>query len=122
MATQQQVIAEITQEVIARLRTQLLQPSPSPRMAQQAWGYGIFPTVDQAVDAAYEAQKRVAELSVADRGRAIAIIRRMCCERAEELARTELLETKVGRLDHKIDKLRNIQYVLGVEAMRIDAR
>jgi len=121
MATQQQIIAEITREVVARLRAQL-QPSSSPRIAQQAWGYGIFPTVDQAVDAAYEAQKRIAELSLANRGRAISIIRRICCDHAEELGRAELLETKVGRLDHKIDKLRNIQYVLGVEAMRIDAR
>ena len=34
----------------------------------------------------------------------------------------ELEETKVGRLDHKIQKLKNMQYVLGVEAMRSDAR
>jgi aldehyde dehydrogenase len=34
----------------------------------------------------------------------------------------EFLETKVGRLDHKIAKLENVQYVLGVEAMRSDAR
>ena len=34
----------------------------------------------------------------------------------------ELEETKVGRLDHKIQKLKNMRYVLGVEAMRSDAR
>jgi len=34
----------------------------------------------------------------------------------------ELEETKVGRLDHKILKLTNMRLVLGVEAMRSDAR
>jgi aldehyde dehydrogenase len=122
MASQQQVIAEITQEVISRLRTQLLTPAASPRIEPAATGQGVFATVDEAVNAADQAQKRVADLSLADRGRAVSVIRRICCERAQELGRTELLETKVGRLDHKIEKLKNIQYVLGVEAMRSDAR
>jgi aldehyde dehydrogenase len=52
----------------------------------------------------------------------IAVIRRLCVENAEEWARIELEETKLGRLDHKIQKLKNIPNVLGVEAMRIDAR
>ncbi len=34
----------------------------------------------------------------------------------------ELEETKVGRLDHKILKLTNMRFVLGVEALRTDAR
>jgi aldehyde dehydrogenase len=34
----------------------------------------------------------------------------------------EMEETKVGRLDHKILKLTNMRFVLGVEAMRSDAR
>jgi len=34
----------------------------------------------------------------------------------------EMEETKVGRLDHKILKLTNMRFVLGVESMRSDAR
>ena len=34
----------------------------------------------------------------------------------------ELDETRIGRLDHKIAKLRAMRYVLGVEVMRSDAR
>ena len=52
----------------------------------------------------------------------IAIIRRICIERCEELGKMELDETKVGRLDHKIQKLKIMHYVLGIEAMRSDAR
>ena len=68
------------------------------------------------MNAAYEAQKKVAAMSLEDRGRIIDIIRRICNDRREELGRMELEETKVGRLDHKIQKLTNMRFVLGVEA------
>ena len=112
---------------MARLRVQLQQPSiaiarngaaPQARGGQD----GVFATVDEAVNAAYEAQKKVAAMSLEERGRMIDIIRGICNERREELGRMELEETKVGRLDHKILKLQNMRYVLGVEAMRSDAR
>jgi aldehyde dehydrogenase len=46
----------------------------------------------------------------------------VCNDRREELGRMELEETKVGRLDHKILKLTNMRFVLGVDAMRSEAR
>jgi aldehyde dehydrogenase len=122
MASQQQVIAEITSEVIARLRLHLAQPSAVARTPLPPVGNGVFATVDEAVNAAHRAQRQLGAASLADRGRAVAIIRKTCLDRAEELGRMELDETKVGRLDHKIAKLKNVQYVLGVEAMRSDAR
>ena len=61
-------------------------------------------------------------MSLEERGRMISIVRRICIDRRDELGRMELEETKVGRLDHKILKLKNMRYVLGVEAMRSDAR
>ena len=129
----QQVIAEIAREVVARLRAQM-QPAPitasvvsasksaASASRSAALHDGVFATVDEAVNAAYEAQKKVGEMSLAERGRMIEIIRRICMDRREELGRMELEETKVGRLDHKILKLVNMRYVLGVEAMRSDAR
>jgi aldehyde dehydrogenase len=78
--------------------------------------------VDEAVNAAYEAQKKVAALSLDERGKMVDIIVRICNDRREELGRMEMEETKVGRLDHKILKLTNMRFVLGVEAMRSDAR
>jgi aldehyde dehydrogenase len=83
---------------------------------------GVFATVDEAVNAAYEAQKKVAALSLDERGKMVDIIVRICNDRREELGRMEMEETKVGRLDHKILKLTNMRFVLGVEAMRSDAR
>ena len=83
---------------------------------------GVFATVDEAVNAAFEAQKKVAAMSLEDRRRMIDIICRICNDRREELGRMELEETKVGRLDHKILKLTNMRFVLGVDALRTEAR
>ena len=120
MQIQEQVIAEIAKEVVARLRVQMQQPAASAAHGRNAAAArdGVFSTVDEAVNAAYEAQKKVALMSLDDRGRMIDIVRRICMDRREELGRMELDETKVGRLDHKILKLTNMRFVLGVETMR----
>ena len=119
-----QVIAEIAKEVVARLRAEMRQPqsSAAPSISVAAPRDGVFSTVDEAVNAAFEAQKKVADMGLEERGRMIDIIRRICMDRREELGRMEMEETKVGRLDHKILKLTNMRFVLGVEAMRSDAR
>lgn len=133
MEVQQQVIAEIAREVVSRLRAQM-QPTPASAAERPAngamtakssapgLGDGVFATVDEAVNAAFEAQKKVEEMSLADRGRLTDIIVRICNDRREELGRMEMDETKVGRLDHKIQKLTNMRFVLSVNAMRSDAR
>src|ERR1019366_2320254 len=128
MTSQEQVIADIAREVVARLRAQMQQQpaagstasrtsSPSPAARD-----GVFMTVDEAANAADAAVKKVGEMSLDDRGRMIAIVRRICIDRADELGKMELEESKVGRLDHKIQKLKNMQYVVGVEGMRSGAR
>jgi aldehyde dehydrogenase len=141
MTNQEQVIAGIAKEVVARLRAQqqpqlasapVSAPSIAPSIASAgalasasnsiSAHDGVFLTVDEAVRAAEVAQKKIQEMSLEERGRMISIVRRICIDRSEELGRMELEETKVGRLDHKIQKLKNMQYVLGVEAMRSDAR
>jgi aldehyde dehydrogenase len=135
MLDRKQMVAEIAEEVIARLLTHLDAPAPSAaatpgvragRAASPkkpaAIGHGVFGSVDDAVRAAVAAQVRVAEMSLEERGRVIAVIRRICDEQADELGRLELEETRIGRLEHKIGKLKAMRYVLGVEAMRSSAR
>ncbi len=101
----EQLIADIAREVVARLRVQMQQPAIAAARHAAAAHDGVFATVDEAVNAAYEAQKKVAAMSLDERGRMIDILCRICNERREELGRMELEETKVGRLDHKILKL-----------------
>ncbi len=124
MQIQEQVIAEIAKEVVARLRVQMQQPQSFGVHAgnRAAPRDGVFSTVDEAVNAAFEAQKKVAAMSLEDRGRIIQIICRICNDRREELGSMELEETKVGRLDHKILKLTNMRLVLGVDALHTEAR
>lgn len=120
MAGHQPTVAETVDEVLARWRAGTrFAPPPA---AQTSVGAGVFRTVDEAVQAAAAAQRRVADASLDQRGTIIEIIRRLCVANAAEWARIELGETKLGRLDHKIEKLKSIPYVLGVEAMRTDAR
>ncbi|NWF83978.1 MAG: aldehyde dehydrogenase, partial [Bryobacteraceae bacterium] len=120
MAAHQPTVAETVDEVLARWRAGArMGQAPA---AQTTVGAGVFRTVDEAVQAAAAAQQRVADASLEERGRIIEIIRRLCLANAAEWARIELAETKLGRLDHKIEKLKSIPYVLGVEAMRTDAR
>ena len=112
--SREQLIAEVVREVMARLDGA---GAPAAIAARD----GVFPTVDQAVSAASEAQRRVGALSLADRGRMCDIVKRICGDNASELARMELAETKIGRVDHKTAKLKNIRYVLGPEAMSTEA-
>lgn len=119
---QEQLVAEITKEVLARLERQAGAAASHAAGASADAVDGVFLTVDEAVKAAAEAQQRVAAMSLEERGRAIAIIRRMCEENAAEWGRIELEETGLGRLDHKIEKLKIVKNVLGVEALRGDFR
>jgi len=114
IADQEQLIAAITREVLARLN--------GHASATTGGADGVFPTVDQAVQAAAKAQECVGAMSLEQRGRMVAIIRGLCRDHAEEWARLELAETKIGRADHKADKLRNIRLVPGAEAMESEAR
>ena len=120
MTVDPQLIAQIAREVVAALEVR--GQTASPRQQPAADGDGVFATVDDAVRAATQAQRRVAAMSLEERGRIVSIIRRMCAESAEEWARIELEETGLGRLDHKIEKLRIIKNVAGVEAMRSQSR
>ncbi len=119
MTVTQDMIAEIARQVIARIQAQDGHPAPAASVAAE---HGVFPTVDDAVKAAAAAQVRLAALSLEDRGRIITIIRNLCATHANELGRMELEETGLGRLDHKIEKLKLVRNVLGVEAMRTEAR
>ena len=114
------MIAAIVEEVLERLKPRLAGQMPA-RQAAAGEG-GVFSTVDDAVKAAHAAQKQLEARSLADRAEIIAIVRSLCVERAEELGKMEFAESRLGRLDHKIAKVRMVEKVLGVEALRTEAR
>jgi len=82
---------------------------------------GVYPTADAAVSAAEAAFGEFRNRPLGDRKKAIECVRTICRDQADELGRMELDETGIGRLDHKIAKLRDaIPKVPGVEYLRTD--
>ncbi len=75
--------------------------------------------MNEAVAAAREAFERLSAMTLADRGRIIGHIRRISIEQCVELGTMEMEETKIGRLAHKIEKLKTLgERSLGVEFLR----
>ena len=81
--------------------------------------FGLFTSVDEAVAAAREAFERLSRRTVEDRRRIIGHIRRIAIDQCVELGTMEMEETKIGRLAHKIDKLKTLgERSPGVEFLR----
>jgi aldehyde dehydrogenase len=83
---------------------------------------GVFADVPSACAAAQAAQRQLATQGVAARAKVVEIVKTLCTQNAEEWGRFEFAETKIGRLDHKIEKLQIVKLVPGVEWLRPDAR
>jgi aldehyde dehydrogenase len=84
--------------------------------------FGIFAKVDEAVTAASEAQKKLVKLSMDERDAIVKLIKNVAKQNAETWGRIELEETKIGRLDHKIEKLQILELVPGVEFLKTNAQ
>ena len=114
-----QMTEDLIRSVVQQVLTQMGTPMPSS--GRSAGKFGIYATADAAVQAAEAAYQAFRLRPLADRNQAVTEIKRICVEQAEELGRMELDETKIGRLDHKIGKLRDaIPRVPGVEYLRTD--
>jgi aldehyde dehydrogenase len=113
------LIRSVVQEVLMSMRNG--QPRPHAGNGKgPAWG--VFQDVGEAVAAAAAAQKLFEARGLDHRRKAVACIRRICLDQAEELGHDELAETKIGRLKHKIDKLKVIaDRIPGVEFLRTEA-
>lgn len=118
MQSTEQTIRSVVQEVLAQLGKS---PAKGSSSGGRSGDWGGFATVDQAVAAATEAFEQFSKRGLADRRAAINCVRKITEEQAEELGRMEMEETKIGRLDHKIEKLKIVKLVPGVEFLRTDA-
>ncbi len=77
--------------------------------------FGVFSSVDDAVDAATASQKQLVEQGLETRRSIVKILKETAEANAKEWGRVELEETKIGRLDHKVAKLELLGTVPGVE-------
>ena len=115
-----QVIAELTAAAPSAAAVRAAATTPPPVAGRSHAGrHGIFSSVDEAVSAAQEAFEQLERLGVEGRRKAIAHIRRISIDDAEELGRMEFEETRIGRLEHKIEKLKVLgERSPGVEFMQ----
>ncbi len=114
----EETIRAVVQEVLAQL--QRAGAAGTVRTGDGQWG--VFQSVDDAVAAAGEAFQRLRSATLETREKIVACVKRICEEQAEELGRAELEETRIGRLDHKIEKLQIVKLVPGVEFLRTEAQ
>jgi aldehyde dehydrogenase len=83
--------------------------------------FGLFQEAGPACEAARRAFLQLQEKGLEARRKIVDLVKRICEANAVEWGKLELEETKIGRLDHKIEKLQIIKLVPGVEWLRPDA-
>jgi aldehyde dehydrogenase len=117
MQATETLIRNVVQQVLAEV-------GGIPPMANgrgYARRFGVFTDVNEAVAAANEAFDQLSERTIEDRKRIIDHIRRISIEQCVELGTMEMEETKIGRLEHKIEKLKTLgEKTPGVEFLRAE--
>jgi aldehyde dehydrogenase len=116
MQVNETVVRNVVQEVLNRLQSN----GQVPVVAGGYQGrFGMFTCVDEAVAAARDAFEQLSRRTLEDRRRIIEHIRRISIDQCVELGTMEMEETKIGRLEHKIEKLKLLgERSPGVEFLR----
>ena len=118
MQVTDELVRSVVHEVLSAMRNGHVKPTGNGR----ARNWGVFEDVASAVAAASAAQREFEQRGLTDRKKAVDCIRRICIDQAETLGREEFEETKIGRLVHKIEKLKVCgEKTPGVEFLRTDA-
>src|SRR5436190_11209690 len=137
-AINESLIRDVVSEVLGRLggAPGPGAPASAPAPAQPSCGcngqrrsnaspglrgkFGVFQDAHEACAAAHEAFLQLQQKGVAARRKIEEIVKTLADKNAAQWGRLELEETKIGRLDHKIEKLQIIKLVPGVDWLRPD--
>ncbi len=118
MQVDESLIRNVVQEVLTRIGSN---GRSLPTGGGYQGRYGLFTCVDEAVAAAADAFDHLSRRTMEDRKRIIDHIRRISIDQCVELGTMEMEETKIGRLDHKIEKLKVLgERTPGVEFLRTE--
>src|SRR5665213_251844 len=122
------LIREVVEEVLGRLsgKPETVKPKSAGadcgchknNNGSESGKYGVFQDANSACEAAGAAFVKLQEGGLAARRKVVSIIKTLAEANAVEWGRIEMEETKIGRLDHKIEKLQIIKNVPGVEWLR----
>jgi len=138
-AINETLIRDVVAEVLGRLgQAPAAKAAPSPAPSKEACAcastpragaavigrgkHGVFQDANEACEAAQAGFYQLREKGVAARAKVVEIVKTLAEANAVEWGRIELEETKIGRLDHKIEKLKIIKLVPGVEWLHPDGR
>ncbi|HEY5909391.1 MAG TPA: aldehyde dehydrogenase family protein [Verrucomicrobiae bacterium] len=140
-AVNETLIRDVVAEVLGRLSQgsaakPTTAPSPAPRSQTCECGganrpsggslsrgnLGVFQDAGEACAAAQEAFLQLKKKGVSARAKVVELVKGIADANATEWGRIELEETKIGRLDHKIEKLKILKLVPGVEWLHPDGR
>ncbi|XZE34125.1 aldehyde dehydrogenase family protein [Pirellulaceae bacterium SH501] len=125
MQVSENLIRTVVEQVINQVRQSSAATAPASTTAtvsSSAYGrYGLFLEVDDAVRAARAAFEELRNRPIEHRRRIIDHIRRISIDNAVELGTMEMNETKIGRLEHKIAKLKTLgEKTPGVEFLKTE--
>lgn len=119
MQATEQLVRSVVEEVLTQLRSSPGAGSLAAPRRNSGGQRGVFADVNEAVTAARQAFEQLSERTIEDRKRIIDHVRRISIDQRVELGTMEMEETKIGRLEHKIEKLQTLgQRAPGVEFMR----
>jgi aldehyde dehydrogenase len=116
MQANESLIRNVVEQVLAQIQT-----SPAAPVASRGYSgrFGVFTCPDEAVAAANDAFQQLSKRTIEDRKRIIGHIRRISIDQCVELGTMEMEETGIGRLVHKIEKLKTLgEKTPGVEFLR----
>jgi len=99
---------ELIRNVVSQVLAEVGHIPPLHNGHGYAGRHGIFTCVDEAVAAAQQAFEQLSERTREQRKRIIDHIRRISIDQCVELGTMEMEETKIGRLEHKWEKLKTL--------------
>ncbi len=106
-------IREVVKEIVERMTKEEARP---PEVKAGAGDLGVFPNVEEAIEAARIAQRELFRESLEKRSKYIEAMREASIREAESLAKLAWEETKMGRWEDKVQKnLLSAQKTPGVE-------
>jgi len=124
------LVRNVVAEVMQRLKSAQTTPAPpapsaapapsavpmaTPRAVSSGPRFGLYDDVDAAAQAAHEAHMQLRKHGIEGRAKVIEIVKTMAVAKAVEWGKLEFAETKIGRLEHKVEKLQIIPGVPGTE-------
>src|SRR5690349_11947076 len=119
------LIRDVVAEVLGRLGKSASQTAEGPKKdacgcssnghvsggSIRSGRHGVFQDANEACAAAHEGFLQLKQKGMAARAKVVEIVKTMADANAETWGKQELEETKIGRLDHKIEKLKIIKLV-----------